>query len=74
VPDSPDVRPKYDPDPFLLEGRLEHRSRLRVDTRHQAVAALDDGHVRSEAPVELGELAAGDASAQHDQASRYVVC
>jgi hypothetical protein len=68
-----DLGSEHDADPFLLERRLQQLGRLRVDPRHQAVAALDDRHLGTEAPVELGELAPGDASTQDDQARRHAV-
>ena len=64
---------EQNPDPFLLEGRLEQLGRVAIDARHQPVAALHDRHLGAEPPVELRQLAAGDAAAQHDQARRHLV-
>jgi hypothetical protein len=44
-----------------------------VEAGDQPYVPLDDRHLRAESPVELGELAAGDASADHHQAGRHLV-
>ena len=47
--------------------------RVGVHAREQPLVPLDDRHLRAEPPVELGQLAAGDAAADHDQARRHLV-
>src|SRR4051794_37417838 len=60
-------------DPLFTEGIAEEVARVPVDPGENVVPALHDRDVRSQARVELGELAPDGSSADDDQALRHIV-